>query len=258
MKITCPYCRSKFNDYEEKCPNCGAPNEGVVRTHSSQPLTIDELRRWYDDRGLPPYETTRFFIGVNYTQPKAFGIYHDADRDVYVVYKNKADGQRIVRYEGTDEAYAVNELYQRLKEEIIEQKNKNAERGNVRRPFQGSKTASDLSAADEKKINEKLKKYSTIFFIAIVVIAIAIELLTTGSEAGHTTAPAGYYHSSDYYEYGDPAYEDYESDNRDSTNESYEWDEAFDDDDWDNDYDDSSFDFDFGGWDSGGGWDSDW
>lgn len=32
------------------------------------------------------------------------------------VYKNKSDGTRAVRYQGTDEAYAVNEVYLKIKE----------------------------------------------------------------------------------------------------------------------------------------------
>ena len=40
----------------------------------------------------------------------------------FIVYKNKADGTRAVRYKGTDEAYAVNELYLKLKDEILNQK----------------------------------------------------------------------------------------------------------------------------------------
>ena len=35
-----------------------------------------------------------------------------------MVYKNKADGSRAVRYSGPDEAYAVRELYLKLKSEV--------------------------------------------------------------------------------------------------------------------------------------------
>ena len=129
MKITCSYCSSKFNDTLESCPNCGAPSEGVVRTASSQPVTIEQLKEWYASKGLPPYDVTRFFIGENYTKPKAFGIYKDEKTGNFVVYKNKASGERAIRYEGTDEAYAVNELFQRLKQEIIEQKAHNVKNG---------------------------------------------------------------------------------------------------------------------------------
>nr|MCR5160881.1 zinc ribbon domain-containing protein [Lachnospiraceae bacterium] len=127
MKIKCSYCGAYMDDTHTNCPHCGAPNEGVVRTTSTQPLTIEELKQWYEDRHLPPPEVTRFFIGQDYREPRAFGIYKD-EKGNCVVYKNKANGQRAVRYEGTDEAYAVNELYQRLKQEIIEQKSARAKR----------------------------------------------------------------------------------------------------------------------------------
>ena len=38
-----------------------------------------------------------------------------------------ASGERAIRYQGVDEAYAVNELYQRLKSEIADQKEHRAE-----------------------------------------------------------------------------------------------------------------------------------
>ncbi|MCR5847742.1 MAG: hypothetical protein K6G75_06445 [Lachnospiraceae bacterium] len=125
MKIKCEYCDSMFDDTLEKCPSCGAPNANVRRSTPDQPITIEELKEWYASKGLPPEETTRFFIGKDYREPKAFGIYKDETSGNYVVYKNKADGSRAVRYEGTDEAYAVNELFTRLKQEILEQKSHN-------------------------------------------------------------------------------------------------------------------------------------
>ena len=90
-----------------------------------RPRTIEELKQWYIDRNLPPESVTRFFIGSNYRGAKAFGIYKDELTDKYVVYKNKADGSRSVRYEGPNEDYAVNELYKKLKSEIHNQKNNN-------------------------------------------------------------------------------------------------------------------------------------
>ena len=120
MKIQCDYCDNTYEDTLYNCPHCGARNpshnDGDVR-----PRTIEELKKWYSDHNLPPYETTRFFIGINYKGPKAFGIYKDGNK--FVVYKNKADGSRAIRYEGEDEQYAVHELWQRLKDEIVNQKN---------------------------------------------------------------------------------------------------------------------------------------
>ena len=120
MKKVCDYCSSQYDDTLEKCPNCGAPNDNV-RKASGVPTTIEQLKQWYVDHHLPPEETTRFFIGKNIKEPKAFGIYKDDSGD-FIVYKNKADGSRAVRYQGGDESYAVNELYQKLKDEIARQK----------------------------------------------------------------------------------------------------------------------------------------
>jgi len=130
MKVKCEYCNTMFEDSLEKCPNCGAANKNIRRMADKTPKTIKELHEWYAARNLPPYEVTRFFIGVDYKKPKAYGIYQDgAD---FVVYKNKADGSRAVRYKGSDEAYAVNEIYLKLKSEIVNQKARNVERGNTR------------------------------------------------------------------------------------------------------------------------------
>lgn len=143
MKIICPYCNTPFNDNLENCPSCGAQNSAVVRKHGKTPLTIEDLKQWYQDKGLPPYSVTRFFIGENCTQPCAFGIYCDIDSGNFIVYKNKDNGQRAVRYRGTDEAYAVNELYQRLKQEIVNQKKVNAQRkGSANKPVKRKKRVS--------------------------------------------------------------------------------------------------------------------
>ena len=123
MKIKCEYCNGYLDDTEEKCPNCGASNEHLKRVGNQVPTTISELEEWYKGHNLPPYDVTRFFIGIDYKNPKAFGIYKDDQTGNYVVYKNKDTGERKIRYEGKDEKYAVNELYLKLKEEIVNQKN---------------------------------------------------------------------------------------------------------------------------------------
>ena len=84
-----------------------------------EPRTIEELRAWFKEHGYEPART-RFFVGVDIKSPKAFGIYKDEFGE-FVVYKNKADGTRAIRYQGEDEAFAVHELYQRFQEEIINQ-----------------------------------------------------------------------------------------------------------------------------------------
>lgn len=126
MKNRCEYCDGLLEDTQERCPNCGAPNSRYQRSSVDVPRTIEELQQWYREHNLPPEEVTRFFIGRDYRGAKAFGIYRDGGR--VIVYKNKADGSRAVRYDGSDEAYAVNELYLKLKERIAEQKAANGSR----------------------------------------------------------------------------------------------------------------------------------
>ena len=125
MQVKCEYCGSYINDLDEKCSACGAINPNYTRPQNEAPRTIEELKDWYKARNLPPEEVTRFFVGKNIKEPKAFGIYEE--NGTFYVYKNKADGTRAIRYQGADEAYAVNELYMRLKEEILNQKRNNLE-----------------------------------------------------------------------------------------------------------------------------------
>ena len=113
----CPYCGSTVRSDERSCPNCGAENSRFVVDEPGtvfRPKTIGELQEYCAERGMPLLRM-RFFIGEDYPEPKAFGIYQDgAD---FIVYKNKADGSRAVRYRGPDQAYAVGELYDKLLEE---------------------------------------------------------------------------------------------------------------------------------------------
>ena len=90
MKIKCDYCGNTYEDTLEKCPSCGGPNPS--HKNDNRPKTIEELKIWYQERNLPAPEVTRFFIGTDYRQPKAFGIYKD-DQGVFVSDgKNEKDG----------------------------------------------------------------------------------------------------------------------------------------------------------------------
>lgn len=111
--ILCPYCGGTLRTNEAKCPRCGAPNELYTLPPEAriEPKTIEELREFCSAKKLP-LDELRFFIGENYKQPRAYGIFREGDQ--FVVYKNKDDGSRAVRYRGPDEAFAVRELYLRL------------------------------------------------------------------------------------------------------------------------------------------------
>ena len=261
MKIKCEYCSAMIDETSERCPNCGAPLSGANRTSNEQPKTIEELQAWYVAHHLPPEEITRFFIGKNITEPKAFGIYKDGNGDC-VVYKNKSTGERAIRYQGSDEAYAVNELYQRLRAEIVDQK--------------ANRPSNQPPAADGKK----KKRKGCGCMIAILVIFLIGAILSVFDK----TAPNGYYNyqGTQYYHQGSSWYyydansdDWYESEDididKDNANdyrvydhsgkdfESSSWYDAgsnSDDYDWDDDDDwgGSSSDWDSGSTD----WDSDW
>ena len=121
MRIQCDYCEQYYDEKEETCPFCGAVNRTAKRTADGVPRTVEELKAFAQRHNLP-LEKMRFFIGENYTGPRAYGIYQDENNGSFIVYKNKSDGSRAVRYEGRDEAYAVNELYQKMKTEVAGQK----------------------------------------------------------------------------------------------------------------------------------------
>ena len=113
----CLYCGAAVASDQRKCPFCGGANPGYV-DHSvhlpDAPRTIEELKAYCAEHGTP-LPRMRFFIGEDYREPKAFGIYRDGSS--FVVYKNKADGTRFVRYQGADEASAVRELFAKLLDE---------------------------------------------------------------------------------------------------------------------------------------------
>lgn len=119
MLKKCEYCDSYYDDTLPECPNCGAINKNVRRTNNETPHTIEELQAFFAAKHIDENQV-RFFIGKDVREPKCFGIYKNENGD-FVVYKNKSDGTRAIRYEGTDEAYAVNELFMRLENEFINQ-----------------------------------------------------------------------------------------------------------------------------------------
>lgn len=113
----CKFCGAAVRSDERQCPQCGAANENFVADTPRTvflPKTIEELKEYCAERGMPLLRM-RFFIGEDYREARAFGIYKDGIN--FVVYKNKSDGSRAIRYKGPDEAYAVNELFQKLLEE---------------------------------------------------------------------------------------------------------------------------------------------
>lgn len=252
MRIKCEYCDHYLDDTEAKCPNCGAPNANMMRSASGVPKTVEELQAFCLSHNLP-LKQMRFFIGEDYKEPRAFGIFQDGDGD-FVVYKNKADGSRAIRYEGKDEAYAVNEIYQKLKTEMTAQKQS-------QRQAQGT-PASAASKSPQKKKGRGCLIGCLAVFLIFTVLAI-IGLIIGGVESDRNSYSSGY-SSGQSYDSGSGSWQ--WDDDSDSSGGSWLWD----DDDsgsswdnwssWDDDWDSSDWDWDSGSdWDSGGSdWDSDW
>ncbi len=257
MQRKCDYCGNYFEDTLEKCPSCGAPNDHIARSANEQPKTITQLQQWVKDHKLPSEQVTRFFIGKNVKERRAFGIYKDEDSGNFVVYKNKDNGQRAIRYEGKDEKYAVNEIYQRLKAEISNQKTQ-------------AKTRNHTSIERNKHARRIL-----LFCILLVLFILGITFVALNSMH---TEPSGYYNyqGAEYYDTNlddndsnfQENYNDYysgstyDSDYGANYHDSDYYDSSYsytDDNDWGSDWDnDSSWDSN-DSWDSGGSdWDSDW
>ena len=116
----CEYCGATILSSDTHCPNCGAPNPKHVPEKLEKqmtvvhPRTIEELKLYCSERNMPLLRM-RFFIGEDFKEPRAFGIYKEGGNSI--VYKNKRDGSRSIRYSGPDEEYAVNEIFSKLLDE---------------------------------------------------------------------------------------------------------------------------------------------
>ena len=273
-----------IEDNLKYCPNCGASMPTANRTASGQPKTIEELKAWYTAHDLPPENVTRFFIGKDIREPRAFGIFKNGNGE-FVVYKNKSDGSRAVRYQGYDEGYAVNELYQRLRTEIADQKSRNA----------SARTSRPVKSSGGDGFLHILARILLYFFTTRIGIGCLVLLMIFIFSAVDDSPSRGYYRyggndyyyqSGSWYEYDDSydswSYlddssflDDLITDDNSSDYRVYDHEGMdFEDTDWyesgssyssDSDYD-YSYDWDSGSswdssdsWDSGSSsWDSDW
>ena len=154
------------------------------------PETIEELKQWYIDMNLPDENTTRFFIGKDYPGPKAFGIYKNDITNEFVVYKNKADGSRAVRYQGTDEAFAVKELYLRLKDEIANQNNNN--------PIQDKTTSKSLANSLTLKL---IPFCDTLILVVVTFVGVFISSFSPDRGYYNFRGKHYYYQNSSWYVY---------------------------------------------------------
>lgn len=273
MKIKCDWCGRWINDFDQACPSCGGVNRNFRRQADGVPRTVAELSEWAKKHNLPLRQMNTY-IGQDYRGPRAFGIYRDGNGN-FVVYKNKADGTRAVRYEGPDEAYAVNELYQKMKERVSVQKQYMAGHQTYAVDVPYLKAAK-ATARFGRMLLRGIMAYVTVF---VIVMALFIGMTLFADRSPYN----GYYHyhgetyywQDAWYVYGDGwerCYDDLDylydnySDYRvysyydygveDFADSVYYVEPSYDDDDdWDDDYDwDDDWDWD----DSWDDWDSDW
>lgn len=151
MRVKCDFCKTMVDDKFVNCPNCGAPLN-VSRWANDVPKTIEELKEWYEAHNLPDEKITRFFIGKDVREAKSFGIYRNGAGD-FVVYKITSDGSRKVRYEGSDEEYAVNEIYQKLRAEISNQKEHSKDYGKIRPKSYNENEKDSKESQNDKEVD---------------------------------------------------------------------------------------------------------
>ena len=194
MKMrVCEYCGAKYNDTEPRCPSCGGPNshpseepsaQSAQKAGSKKPATIAELRDFAAAHNLP-LNKMRVHIGEDYPHPRAFGIYQAGDGS-FVVYKNKADGSRAIRYRGPDEAHAVNELYLKMKELVDQHKAQQLQRTQPR----------SAASTRSKKRSSFLRDHPWLTFLIILIIFVII--ISAAKKSG---PQRGYYRFNDDYYY---------------------------------------------------------
>ena len=150
------------------------------------PQTIEELLAFCERHELP-LSKMRFFIGLDYPGAKAYGIFKDKNGD-FVVYKNKADGSRAVRYRGPDEAYAVNELFQKLKDEASGQRARVAAARTPGYPASSAHGNNPYNHPNETRASRRpRKRKSNALLIGIIAAAAAITIGRTAAAIHNNT-----------------------------------------------------------------------
>jgi hypothetical protein len=287
MKTFCDYCGSVIDDSIEQCPNCGAVNVHIQRSGNQVPKTIEELQAFAQAQGIP-LEKMRFFIGIDYKEPRAFGIYKEPSTGNCVVYKNKADGSRAIRYRGTDEAYAVNEIYQKMKAELLERKQADLNRGKTTNSYQPKPASNSGRRKGRNGIMWGILITVAIMFVFAYIVMIVTDY-NSPNRGYYDYQGTPYYYSGgawytpddngewertynapdrleenykDYFEAKD--YRDLDADYADDIEEyqteEYSYDNDDDDDSWnDSNWDDDDWDYDYDDYDYyDSDWDSDW
>ena len=162
-------------------------------------------------RGGRAGKTPRADPALDYPGAKAYGIFKDKNGD-FVVYKNKADGSRAVRYRGPDEAYAVNELFQKLKDEASGQRARVAAARTPGYPASSAHGNNPYNHPNEMRASRRPRKRKTnALLIGIIAAAAAITIGRTAAAIHNNTQQVPHF-SQGYYQYNDNYYYNYNDD----------------------------------------------
>ena len=173
------------------------------------PQTLEELQSFVTAHQIP-LQKIHMHLGENYSGPKAYGIYQEGSD--FIVYKNKSDGSRAIRYRGTDEAYAVNEIYQKIREMGIAAKAAETGTSHDSNGFSDAgdnSSDSDSSVEDTRKpgvfsgIKKRLLSGEVIITIAILFFALPSIFEVLSPKRRTPKYQEGYYNYCDNYYYSD-------------------------------------------------------
>ena len=157
--------------------------------------SIEELKQKCAEKNMP-LEKMRFFIGEDRKEPKCFGVYQDELTGDWIVYKNKANGERAIRYRGPDEARAAQEIWNKIGSETKRRKDLYAS------PYDRAVLEDAANRnADVPKTN----------FLENIIAAIMTPLTVNGNYKYLILAAIlgciGYYYLADDYEFRDGYYQ---------------------------------------------------
>ncbi len=177
--------------------------------------SIQDILQLASQYGMP-LERMRFFIGVNNTEPKCFGIYQD-DAGYWVVYKNKANGERAVRYRGRDEAEASQIIWDKIEEEIKKRKKEKDWWQHQQDLANDPEYAEEYERELENRVlkprygtrrNQPKNKMKTVMTSVFIIAMLASAAAGLSGRIRHSSRPSsGYYtHDSELYYYQYPSW----------------------------------------------------
>lgn len=217
-----------YDKLQKECRKQGVfDEEGRVSRPAPQepegpPRTIEELQEYCDRHGMP-LKKMRFFIGEDYPYARAFGIYRDGDE--VVVYKNKDNGERAIRYRGKFEERGVRELYEKLLDEC-HRRGIYPDGKPVPRPEAGARASSGSGTRSSSAVRRKknrggclsqLIQHPFLCFFILILLGVIVSSCVDGS----THRNDGYFRvpldDKVFYRYGDDWYFTFDN------NESNSW-----------------------------------